>query len=66
MYTIVNKKDNVGVNEAIEFAEWLFGEGYTQYDGKERWINFQNDNHVYSTKELYKIFQESQPQQKEV
>jgi transcriptional regulator with XRE-family HTH domain len=59
--SIVNKKDNVVVNEAIEFAEWLFGEGYTQYDGKERWINFQNDNHVYSTKELYKIFSESQP-----
>jgi hypothetical protein len=57
------QNNNVGVSDTIEFAEWLFGEGYTQYDGKERWINFHNDNHVYSTKELHKIFSESQSKQ---
>jgi len=42
--------------KSIEFAEWLSGEGYQQYEGKERWIAPQNNNNVYETKQLYEMF----------
>ena len=41
---------------AIAFAEWISGEGYVQYDGKERWIAPHNNNNVYLTYELYEMF----------
>jgi len=40
-------------DKAIEFAEWISGEGYMQYDGVGRWIAPQNNNNVYTTQELY-------------
>ena len=55
-----NILDEVNINnDAIEFAEWISGEGYVQYDGKERWIAPHNNNNVYSTKELYKQYLKS-------
>jgi hypothetical protein len=51
-------------NDAIEFAEWISGEGYVQYDDKNRWIAPQNNNNVYPTEKLYQKFKsESQPQE---
>ena len=51
------------VSDAIEFAEWLSGEGYQQYDCNERWIAPHNNNNVYLTKELYEQFKSLQPKQ---
>ena len=46
-------------DKAIEFADWISGEGYQQYDGVGRWIAPQNNNNVYTTKELYEQFLQS-------
>ena len=41
---------------AIGFAEFISGEGWQQYDGKDRWICPQNNNDVLSTKELFEKY----------
>lgn len=43
--------------KCIQFAEWLSGLGYQQYDGKDRWISQEESgNKVFTTKELYQRF----------
>lgn len=61
--SIVNeRKDNVG-SDAIQFADWFRHSKYG-VNSMGDWINY--DTYEKSTtEELYKIFQESQPQQKE-
>jgi hypothetical protein len=48
--------DEYAAQKSIEFAEWLSGEGYQQYDGKDRWVAPHNSNDVYETPQLYKMF----------
>ena len=43
-------------SDAVEFAEWLSGEGYQQYDSKERWIVPHINYTVYFTEQLYEQF----------
>lgn len=42
--------------QSINFAEWISGEGYREYDGKDRWIAPHNNNNVYTTEQLYEMF----------
>jgi hypothetical protein len=59
------RKDNAGVNDAIEFADWLNKNASRNADGS--WGYFGNIFYTKTSKELYDIFKsESQPQQKEV
>lgn len=46
-------------SDAILFAEWINKEGYREYDGYDRWIAPSNNNNVYETKNLYKLFKNS-------
>jgi hypothetical protein len=64
--SIVNeRKDNAGVNDAIEFADWINKNASRNAVGS--WGYFGNMFYTKTSKELYDIFKsESQPQQKEV
>jgi hypothetical protein len=60
-------ENNVGVSDAIEFAEWIKKNEWDLLAADEtKWIQFETQRIIDSTEELYKIFQESQLQQKEV
>jgi hypothetical protein len=61
------KKDNVGVNDAIEFADWINKNASRNAVGI--WGYFGNMFYTKTSKELYDIFKsesQPQPQQKEV
>ena len=60
------RKGNVGVSDAIEFAEWIINERYIFDFKKKKYVAAWNNYQELTIQELYKIFQESQPQQKEV
>lgn len=64
--SIVNEgKDNAGINDAIEFADWINKNASINAVGS--WGYFGNMFYTKTSKELYDIFKsESQPQQKEV
>lgn len=64
--SIVNeRKDNAGINDAIEFADWINKNASRNAVGS--WGYFGNMFYTKTSKELYDIFKsESQPQQKEV
>jgi hypothetical protein len=64
---LAERKDNVGVSDAIEFAEWILKNNMCP-DGFGGWGGGRINVNYYGSKtaDLYKHFQESQPQQKEV
>lgn len=43
---------------AIEFVEWVVSEGWQNYDGADRWIQYPESLAVYETKELFEKWQE--------
>ncbi len=54
--SIVNERKDSAGSDTIEFKDWC---------DKNTWEHEMRDETYYTTKELYKIFQESQPKQKE-
>lgn len=52
----VEQRQSVKNEVAIGFAEFISGEGWQQYDGKDRWICPQNNNDILTTKELFEKY----------
>src|SRR6185312_7779555 len=63
------RKDNVGVSDAIAFAEWISGymnkDSWFRYHAKFRKWYVPGKGH-FTTVGLYQEFKDSQPQKKEV
>ncbi|HEY5391573.1 MAG TPA: hypothetical protein VIJ57_05635 [Hanamia sp.] len=58
---IKGRKDNVGVNEAIEFTEWITSNGHEKI--KNKWFTYNGTVIADTTQELYEQFKHpSQPQ----
>lgn len=55
-YDAAYKCETIADEHAIDFAEWLMEECYYQYNDK--WL-YRNDDEVYNTKEILKIYKYS-------
>lgn len=44
---------------SIAFAKWINAEGWREYDEGDRWICPSNNYQVYTTRQLYEMFEES-------
>lgn len=45
--------------KSIQFAKWISGQGWQQYDEADRWICPSNNYNVYTTAQLYEMFEKS-------
>lgn len=54
---IEDAMDEFGEEIAIDFVEYLSGNGYRQYDSRDRWINPEDTgNQVFTTKQLFEQY----------
>lgn len=57
---ILNAINKAMKYSSIEFAKWLSGEGYSEYDSTDRWISQETSgNKVFTTQQLYEKFLKS-------
>lgn len=44
---------------AIDFAKWINDNGWQEYDESDRWIQPHNSDLLYSTEQIYNMFNKS-------